>query len=145
MIEEQAIILDVLADGRLVVGKARNPACGQCATPCTDLNTRHGGNDHLRLEVNASGSFRVGDRLILGMTETGILKATLKLYLLPVLGLLSGASTGHLTAQMTGWSDEGISAAGAVAGLILVIGAVRRNLRNRPPGEAEPVIIRRIP
>ncbi len=145
MIEEHAVVLEVLPDGHIVVGKSRNQACGQCRTPCLELKTSRDDNPHLSLKVDAADQFRVGDQLVLGIAETGVLKAALKLYLLPVLGLLAGALTGHFSAIMTGWSDDGVSAAGAVTGLTLAIAAVRQSLRSKQSGEAEPVVVRRIP
>ncbi|MGI9212259.1 MAG: SoxR reducing system RseC family protein [Methylococcaceae bacterium] len=145
MIEEEAVVVEHTADGTLLVEKTRNSACGQCATPCLTMKAQHTPNQRFSLNVPQTLAFHKGDRVVLGIPEAGVLRASLKLYLLPVLGLLLGALSGHYVATLFAGSDDGYSAAGALMGFMLVLYSVRRRPHGKQSDDAQITIVRRIP
>lgn len=81
----------------------------------------------------------------MGLAETTVLTAAIRLYLLPVAGLLLGALAGHQVAQLTGWADDAASAAGALGGLLLVLRSIRLVAGKNRADEVSSIVVRRIP
>ncbi len=126
MIEESGT---VVADGRGLVWVETQPrsSCASCAvTSCTSsvisglFGTR---SNCLQLE-NTLGAV-IGDRVVVGIPDELLVRASLLAYLLPAIGMLAGA----LLADIAGLVPalQGLSAlCGLVAGLVLL----RRNSRK---------------
>lgn len=79
---------------------------------------------------------RIGERVIVGVEEGSLLRATLLVYLLPLALFVAGAIAGR-------WAAEGDApaVAGALVGLALGWLAARR--MSRQPRGGQPVILRR--
>jgi len=83
--------------------------------------------------------YRIGDQVLLSIPEEVILRGSFVAYLLPLLGMLSGA-----LAAVTWWPGAGDPAAiaGAVAGLLLGYGMVRwHGVRHRHDPDFQPVLL----
>lgn len=145
MIEAAGIVREV-DDGRALVEVQRRTACGGCASQggCgTSVIAAWFGRRPSRLWVRAATPVRVGEPVVIGLPEATLLHASLLMYLLPVLGLVGGATVGSLLTGTGAGSDlPGI--AGGVLGLLAGLGASRAratDLTGRPGAEA--AILRR--
>ena len=146
MIEERGVVVDVSPEeGTVVLEKTPGGNCGTCAAPCLALRAGYAAKGRLSLRVASPDSFKPGDRVVMGLAETAVLTAAIRLYLLPVAGLLLGALAGHQVAQLTGWIDDAASAAGALGGLLLVLRAIRSVTGKNRADEVSSIVVRRIP
>jgi len=93
-----------------------------------------------RNEVGA----KVGDRVVVGMNESGLFKGTLLLYILPLLLLFAGALVGSALAA-TADARDGYSVVGAAIGLAAgFIGLKLFSARLGQGKQYQPVILSRI-
>lgn len=145
MIEERAVVVDVSPEGTVLLEKTPGGDCGTCAAPCLALRAGYAAKGRLSLRVASPDSFKPGDRVVMGLAETAVLTAAIRLYLLPVAGLLLGALAGHQVAQLTGWADDAASAAGALGGLLLVLRSIRLVAGKNRADEVSSIVVRRIP
>ncbi len=147
MIEQAGVVVTVQGEYALVDGN-RSTACGSCSarSGCgvSVLARVFGGRPvHLRAlnRINA----RVGDPVVIGISEAGLLRGSMAVYLAPLAGLIVGALAGSWLGQ--GWSvlagDAGALTGGCcgfVAGLVWLRRFSRRAL-NHP--DYQPVILRK--
>ena len=140
MIEESARIVAV-EDDAVRVEARRESACGRCALRS---GCGHGLLDglrpsralHLRLPRPRTLTLEVDDRVVLGIAEGAILRASARMYGLPLTGLVVGALGGE---ALGGDPAAGVlGATGLLAGLALVA-----RLDRRAP-LAVPHILRRL-
>jgi sigma-E factor negative regulatory protein RseC len=97
MIESEARVVAVEA-GRTWVQADRRSSCGQCgaAGSCGgSLFAELFGNRPVRVEVANPLQAQPGARVIIGLPERLMLTGSLRLYLLPLLGLILGALLGQ--------------------------------------------------
>ncbi|MBK1644187.1 Fis family transcriptional regulator [Thiocapsa imhoffii] len=96
MIEEQGIIIAL--DGEFAeVRTQRRSACGGCVAngACgTSLIERLFGRRVTQLRALNEVRAGVGERVLVGISEAGLLSAALAVYLVPILGLVLGALVG---------------------------------------------------
>jgi sigma-E factor negative regulatory protein RseC len=115
MIEEEAIVAEIEAGGRVWVEKARQSACGSCAQPCATASVAdYFDKTRRRWAVASPIELRPGDRVVLGLPEDALVKGALAVYLLPLLGLLAGSILGNALASS--WSAATANAAAALGG-----------------------------
>lgn len=88
-----------------------------------------------RVVIRRPEGLRFGDRVVLGLDERGLLSGALRLYGLPLAGLLAGAAAGALAG---GAGNDAAVLAGALAGLAVSLWAGRRARESAP----EPVFLR---
>jgi len=105
MIETEAVVTGVGAGGAVEVQSAAAAGCGQCSTAggCgggrTILGTRPGGG--CRMQVDSDLVVQPGERVVIGLPEGGYLRASLALYLVPLVGMFVGAGLAEwLVAQL---------------------------------------------
>jgi len=147
LIEEQAIVIS--CDGEIAQIEAlRRSACGSCSAKSgcgTSILDRVLGRRPMRLSVANRIGARVGERVIIGVPESGLLRAAVSAYLLPLLALIAGAIGGKQLGYATGFiGAESASLVGAVLGFALALrwlkgysGRLAEDPRYRP------VILRR--
>ncbi|CAL1239378.1 SoxR reducing system RseC family protein [Candidatus Methylocalor cossyra] len=147
MIEEEAVVAGVEAGGRVWVEKPRRSACGSCAQPCGTAGIAEWfGQTTARLAVLSPSDLelRVGDRVVVGITEEALVMGSLGAYLLPLLGLLVGAVLGKtLAVGLAGFPADAAAAVGGFAGLGGTI-AFLRQARVLSRRELQPVVLRKI-
>jgi sigma-E factor negative regulatory protein RseC len=140
MIEETARIVAV-EDDAVWLEARRESACGRCAlrSGCGHGlldGMRRSRSLHLRLPRTGALPLEVDDRVVLGIAEGAILRASARMYGLPLSGLVVGALTGE---ALGGDLLAGIlGVTGLVAGLALVA------LLDRRAPLAVPRILRRL-
>ena len=147
MIEEAATIVSCRGD-YAEVETERREACGSCAVGqgCgAALLARVFGSRSSRLRVDNPIQAAPGDRVIVGVPESGVVAASMVLYLTPLLGLILFASLGQLGAAWSGveadeWPSVLAGLLGLASGLLVAryLGRSDRFLRR-----ARPVILRR--
>ncbi len=91
------------------VKTTRSDACKSCSS-------RHscnagGGGKEMEVEAINSAGAKVGDRIVLSIQTTSLLKATFLIYIFPILAMLVGAFWGQQIALNSGRQDpSGLSA-----------------------------------
>lgn len=126
MIEETARVVAVAADAVWIEAR-RESACGRCAlrsgcghglldsarrAPVIQLRLPRGANDR---------TLRVGERVVLGISEHAVLAGSLRMYALPLTGLLLGTLVGD---AVRGALDGAAVAAAAAGEIIAVFGGI---------------------
>jgi sigma-E factor negative regulatory protein RseC len=144
MIEERGRIIALVGDQARVTAERRS-ACGQCSVnnACgTSLLERVFGRRPVELLAHNPIGAQVGDEVVVGLSEQGLLRTAAAAYLVPILGLIIGASVGE---RFGGAHPEVASVLGALIGLALAFWWLRGYsvaLTQRP--ERQPVILRRL-
>jgi len=117
VIEQHARVVAV--DGRdLEVELGPGPACGLCGRQrgCAQaLLNRAGAASRVRVPIPPQALVRAGDRITLGLPEHRLLRASLRLYLVPLLLAWFGAMLGSWLAPWAG-AAPGFALLGLAAG-----------------------------
>lgn len=147
MIEETAQV--VAAEGEFAwVETQRQSTCGGCAArqACgTAVLAKLLGQRRTRLRALNRQGARVGDRVVIGIQGQALLRGSLLLYAVPLLGLLLGALVGELMSQRLIVTGEGLTIGLGLAGLGLALWWVRAFTRRiRDDNRYQPVILRRL-
>lgn len=105
MIEETAVVSAVNASG-VRVAAARNSACAQCSSKsnCSQgVLSEWGKGKTVEIEVDNPDALivAIGQSVIIGLEEGGLVRASLLLYLLPLALLIVGALLG----SALGWAE----------------------------------------
>lgn len=143
MITERGRICQ-LEDGRAWIECQSSGGCERCARGqgCGGgvLGALLGDRLH-RVRASAAGhELRVGDQVEIGISETALVTGAVVVYGLPLAGLLGGAVGAGMLAD---FSSDGLTLAGALAGLALAVVTSRR-LHWHGAGRFEPVITRNL-
>ena len=97
MIEESGKVVAVQGDFAWIESE-RTTACGGCAvrTGCgTSAIAKMFGQRRLRLRVLNRINAHVGDTVVVGISESGLVRGSLAVYAAPLAGLFAGAFAGH--------------------------------------------------
>ena len=121
MIEEKAIVLSS-AGGVAQVETRRAAACGGCSARAgcgTAMLARVFGSRRSRLQVLNPVDAKPGDKVIVGFDEKILVKASMIVYMLPLLSLILGAAAGQFCAQgVSVVSEDQGSILGGITGLL---------------------------
>ncbi len=118
MIEEIATVIKTEGE-TMSVEIQRQSSCGACSVKSgcgTNLIASLFGKRRAMLSLPNTIHARPGDRVVLGIRENDLVKGSIRLYLLPLAGLLLGALAGHLLA-----GTELFSIAGGLLGMFAVL------------------------
>ncbi len=149
MIEESGVVVAV-SGAFAEVRTQRRGACGACAADgvCgTSLFDRLLGRRPVLLRVRNPAAAQVGERVVVGIAEQGLVAAALAAYLVPILGLLLGALVGQVLGEnLIAGSGDLPSLFGGGLGLGLALFWLRRYSAGvaGDPGR-QPVILRQEP
>jgi sigma-E factor negative regulatory protein RseC len=147
MIEETGQIVDVQGAFAWVESE-RAGTCGSCAVRkgCgTGAIAKVLGQRRVRLRVLNRIEARVGDHVVIGITESGLLRGSLAIYVAPLSGLFAGALAGYAVASRLypEWPADPAAIAGAVAGFAAGLAWLRRfSRRTAADPDYQPVILR---
>ena len=147
MIEETGQVVDV--EGAFAwIDSERSSTCGAC-------NVRKGcgtavlakvlGQRRVHLRVINRINARVGDAVVIGISESGLVRGSLAVYAVPLAGLFAGAIAGDFLGKyfFAGGSDP-VAIAGALAGLGAGLFWLKRFSRRTEKDAAyQPVILRK--
>jgi sigma-E factor negative regulatory protein RseC len=146
VIETEGRVVSV-ADGTAEVACLGGGGCGSCSTEggCGGDGGGLfglGGRPPTRLHVPLEGMIpEPGERVVLGLPESGYLQASVLIYLVPIAGIFAG---GGLAALAGG--DDGAAALGGLAGFGVALAALHghsRRVAHRDRFRAR--ILRRVP
>jgi sigma-E factor negative regulatory protein RseC len=147
LIEESGRVVDV-EDGYAWIETEPASACGSCAAGkgCgTSALAKLFGHRPAPLRVANSINAGIGEHVVIGIQEAGIVRGSLAVYTAPLAGLFIGALLGRYTGRMLGADmHEFASILGAVAGLAAALAWLRRfSRRTERDARYQPVILRR--
>jgi sigma-E factor negative regulatory protein RseC len=94
--------------GTAWVKTTRSSACAACSS--RDVCNVEGGGKEMEVEAINTARARVGDRIVLNIRTSSLLKATFLLYVFPILAMIAGALLGQTLAGMRGSDPSGLSA-----------------------------------
>jgi sigma-E factor negative regulatory protein RseC len=147
MIEETGQVVDVQGAFAWIESE-RSSTCGAC-------NVRKGcgtavlakvlGQRRVHLRVINRINARVGDAVVIGISESGLVRGSLAVYAVPLAGLFAGAIGGDVlgTYYFSGGSDL-LAITGALAGLAAGLFWLKRFSRRTEKDAAyQPVILRK--
>jgi len=147
MIEETGQVVDV--DGAFAwVESERASSCGSCAVRkgCgTGALAKVMGQRQVRLRVLNRIQARVGDHVVIGISESGLLRGSLAVYVAPLAGLFAGALAGYALASRfyPAWPADPVAIAGALAGFVCGLVWLRCFSRRSARNPAyQPVVLR---
>lgn len=147
MIEETGQIVDVQGAFAWVESE-RSGSCGNCAANkgCgTGAIAKVLGRRQVRLRVLNRIQARVGDQVVIGISESGLLRGSLAVYAAPLIGLFAGSLAGYLLAirLYPEWPADPAAIAGALAGFVAGLGWLRGFSRRTAMNPAyQPVVLR---
>jgi sigma-E factor negative regulatory protein RseC len=148
MIEESAQVIS--SEGEFVwVETQRQSTCGGCAAnqACgTSVLAKILGRRRTRVRALSRDRVQVGERVVIGIDESALIRGSLAVYAVPLGTLLAGAVVGDLLSQHWLLSGESLTlvlgGGGLVAGLLWLKGFTRR---IRSDSRYQPVVLRRLP
>jgi sigma-E factor negative regulatory protein RseC len=135
----RAHVLAMMPDGRVRLRlESLSGGCGRCDEPggCRSARITHAFgpvNDVFELPDPQHVATHVGQTLWLELPEGAALRAALRAYAVPIIGILIGALAGH---HLAGGHDLA-TLAGAGAGLLLAILLGRATRLDRPPSHIQ--------
>jgi sigma-E factor negative regulatory protein RseC len=146
MIEEQGQVVDVQGEFAWIESE-RSTTCGSCAVRkgCgTSAIAQVLGQRRVRLRVLNRINARVGDNVVIGIAESGVVHGSLAVYAVPLLGLFAGALAGQaLGSAVLDMQSDLPAIAGAVAGFVAALAWLKRFSRARELDAAyQPVALR---
>lgn len=146
MIEESGRIVAVEGDFAWVESE-RTSACGSCAVSkgCgTSAIAKVFGRRRMQLRVLNRINARVGDDVVVGISESGLLRGSLAVYAAPLAGLFTGALIGHLAGtQLLAAGSDLLAIGGALGGFLAALLWLRHFSRTSAKDVAyQPVVLR---
>lgn len=153
MIEEQGIVVSVRGELAEVRTERRGgcSSCGSSGSCGTALIDRFFGRRAVTLEAWNEARAAVGERVLVGVDEGGLLVAAFAAYLVPVLGLVAGGLLGQWLGNATGLAEMSVSMlnlsalTGAFLGFVLALSWLRRYSAKRAQHPLyHPVVLRRL-
>jgi sigma-E factor negative regulatory protein RseC len=148
MIEENGQVVKVGDDGFVWVETLRKSSCGACADRegCgTSVLASVLGQRQAPVRVINSIGAAAGDRVVIGVSEYGLLRGSLAVYAVPLAALFIGALAGHYLGDggMHRYADL-LDLSGAAAGFTAGLAWLKRFSRvTGRDGRYQPVILRR--
>ncbi|MBE9567423.1 MAG: SoxR reducing system RseC family protein [Proteobacteria bacterium] len=153
MIEEQAQVIAV-EDGQLILQAQTQSACGSCSAKngCgTSLLSKVVGRKFSRFQASNDINAKVGDTVVVGLSEDALLKGSLVMYLIPIISMLGFALItdfllqGGAVGQGSAESRDLSIALSAVFGLLAGAGLAKWYFsRQSNKQQFSPVVLRKI-
>lgn len=146
MIEESGEVVG-LENGFAWVEAERNSTCGTCTVRqgCgTSAIARVLGQRRVRIRVLNHIDARIGDRVVIGISESSLVRGSLAVYAVPLVALFAGALAGSsLGAALFDNASEAAGIGGALAGLAAGLAWLRYFSRKTDRDAAyQPVVLR---
>lgn len=146
MIEETGLVVEAKGENAWVE-TSRKTSCGSCeAKGCgTGALSKVLGRKSQRVQVKNPIDAKPGEQVVLGISESALIKGSLAVYLVPLLALLAGGLFGELMATQMQWGEEGTTIIFALIGLGLSLLWLQRfNQRAANDETFNAVILRRV-
>ncbi len=120
MIEEQAQVIEIDGD-KLILQAQRQSACGSCAANkgCgTSLLSKVVGRKFTRFQADNSINANVGDTVVVGLPEEALLKGSMVMYIIPILGMFGFALLADYFLTVVTQNRDLMIAVTAIMGLV---------------------------
>lgn len=146
MIEESGQVVEVQGEFAWIESE-RTSTCGGCAVRkgCgTSAIAKVLGQRRVRLRVLNRINASVGDNVVIGIAESGLVRGSLAVYAAPLLGLFAGALAGQLLGtQVFVMSSDWLAIGGAISGFVAALIWLKRFSRRTEKDTAyQPVVLR---
>jgi len=147
MIEETGQVVEVQGEFAWIESE-RSSTCGGCSvrSGCgTAALAKVLGQRRVRLRVLNHVNARVGDTVVVGIAESGLVRGSLAVYVVPLAAFLGGALAGQVLGNyFIAGGSEPAAICGAVAGLVAGLAWLQRFSRATATDALfQPVILRR--
>lgn len=147
MIEETGQVVEVQGEFAWIESE-RSSTCGGCSmrSGCgTAALAKVLGQRRVRLRVLNHVNARVGDTVVVGIAESGLVRGSLAVYVVPLAAFLGGALAGQVLGNyVVAGGSELAAICGAVAGLVAGLAWLQRFSRATATDALfQPVILRR--
>ena len=147
MIEEQAEVVEVIGS-QLVLQAQTQSACGSCAASkgCgTSVLSKVIGRKFTRFQAENNIDAKVGDTVVVGISEDALLRGSMMMYIMPIMGMMVFALLAdYALATLMAYRDLAIAASGIMG---LVLGSLLSRwyfLRQESRQRFTPVVLRKI-
>jgi sigma-E factor negative regulatory protein RseC len=138
---EEGIVIRVEAQTAWVKTQ-QSGACQGCSARGACHGLGGGGQEREVIVVNEAGA-KVGDRILLSLQSSSLLKVSFLLYLFPVLALMAGAIVGQQFGSVMGLGESAGAALAGFCALILALGFVKTKANELAQrNEYRPKVIR---
>lgn len=120
MIEEQAQVVEMNGD-QLVLQAQTQSSCGSCAASkgCgTSVLSKVVGRKFSRFHADNSVDAVVGDTVIVGISEDALLRGSLVMYMIPIIGMLVFALVSDQMLDLLAENRDLLIAGSGIAGLV---------------------------
>ena len=120
MIEEQAQVVEMDGD-QLVLQAQTQSSCGSCAASkgCgTSVLSKVVGRKFSRFHADNSVDAEVGDTVIVGISEDALLRGSLVMYMIPIMGMLVFALVSDQLLDLLAENRDLLIAGSGIAGLV---------------------------
>ncbi len=145
IVTETAEVVAVEGD-HVWVETERKAVCDACAVQkgCGSGIISRMFRKRARLRIDNSIGARLGERVVIGLEDSALVRASLAVYLMPLVWMLLGAIGGQLLANALGWEQaDGAAAIGGVIGLLAGFAWLRRYARHSAGSHAhQPSLLR---
>lgn len=146
MIEETARVVSSEA-GHVWVEAERKSSCGHCSARAgcgTSVLDQVLGRKPMRFRLSDGGlGLQAGDRVVIGIEDSVLMRGSLMVYLMPLVFMLGGALAGEAAAPQWG-GGEGVVVLAGLVGLLAGLGWVARVSRRMGTDQRyRPVLLRR--
>ncbi|MDH5784760.1 MAG: SoxR reducing system RseC family protein [Chromatiales bacterium] len=110
MIEESGVVVALDGD-HAIVETSRRSSCGECETKGCGTGTLSQilGRKSQQLRVKNPVSARPGERVVLGISESALIRGSMAVYMVPLMALLFGGLLGEQVGSQLGAGGEGVT------------------------------------
>ncbi len=147
MIEETATVVSE-EDGFVWVETQRQSTCGSCAANkgCgTATLSKVLGQRRTRVRALNGVGAHAGERVVIGLQESALVRGSLMVYTMPLLFMLASAVLGQVLGHSSGFDAETLATLFGLAGLLFGFAQVRRfGRRIGADPRYQPVVLRRL-
>ena len=126
-------VVEKIENGFAWVRAQRKSACGTCAnkTHCLSID----GGRHMLVKVNNDLNARKGDTVEFHLESAFLLKCTFIIYMVPILGLISGAVAASPIATLVGLNEPFAMVLSTVSGFLIAVLISRSLIRQQTDNE----------
>ncbi|QFY42901.1 SoxR reducing system RseC family protein [Candidatus Methylospira mobilis] len=126
MIEEEVCVTSVKDDVAWVEKTSVSP-CGSCREACAgSIAGKLFARRKLSFSVHADPQLNIGDRIVVGLPDSALVRASFLVYLLPLMGFFIGAFlVGELAARLNLPAHDLLSLSGGLLGIVFCLILIR--------------------
>ena len=146
MIEEQAQVIEIQGD-QLILQAQTQSACGSCAVNkgCgTSVLSKVVGRKFTQFQAKNNIGAEVGDTVIVGIAEDALLRGSVVIYIMPIMGMLVFALIADYYLVEMAVRDLFIAASGVMGLVFGSLFAKQYFLRKSSANQFSPVVLRKV-